>query len=67
MKTNVGSVDRVIRVIVGLALLSLLFLLNGQARWLGLIGIILLLTGFVSFCPLYSILGVSSGPAAKRS
>ena len=66
MKTNVGSVDRVIRVIIGLALLSLLFLGKGEIRWLGLIGMVPLLTAFVSFCPMYSILGVSSRAAPTR-
>jgi len=65
MKVNVGSVDRVIRVIVGLALLSLVFLLNGEIRWIGLIGVIPLLTAVVSFCPLYTILGISSRSAQK--
>ncbi|MDB6043862.1 MAG: hypothetical protein JWM63_2413 [Gammaproteobacteria bacterium] len=38
MRANVGSVDRVIRVIVGLALVSLLYVLKGESRWVGLIG-----------------------------
>jgi hypothetical protein len=36
MEANVGSVDRGVRVVIGLALLGLLFVLNGDARWLGL-------------------------------
>lgn len=67
MKANVGNVDRVIRFIVGLALLSLLFALQGSARWLGLIGLIPLLTAFMRYCPLYSILGLSSCPISKQS
>jgi len=60
MKQNVGSVDRVIRVIIGLVLLSLLFFLDGGARWFGLIGIVPLLTALISFCPLYTILGINT-------
>jgi len=60
MKQNVGSVDRIIRVIIGIVLLSLLFFLDGSARWLGLIGIVPLLTAFISFCPLYTILGINT-------
>lgn len=60
MKANVGSVDRGLRIVVGIVLLSLLFILEGNARWLGLIGIVLILTGAVSFCPLYAILGIKT-------
>ena len=67
MKVNVGSVDRVIRVIVGLALLSLVFLLNGEIRWIGLIGVIPLLTAVVSFCPLYTVLGINSGSLQNKT
>ena len=60
MKTNVGSADRVIRILVGIALLSLFFVMEGAARWLGLIGVVLILTALVSFCPIYRILGLST-------
>ena len=60
MNVNVGTVDRVIRIIVGLALLSLLFILEGNARWLGLIGIVLLGTGLTRRCPANSLLGMST-------
>jgi hypothetical protein len=63
MKANVGSIDRTLRIIVGIALLSLLFILEGNAKWFGLVGIVLILTGAVSFCPLYAILGIKSRPA----
>ena len=63
MKANVGSIDRMIRVVLGLALLSVVFLVDGSARWFGLIGLVPLLTAFTSFCPLYTILGVSTCPA----
>jgi hypothetical protein len=67
MEANVGSVDRVIRVLVGLALLSLLFVLNGNVRWLGLIGVVPLATAAFRFCPLYRMVGLSTCPlAAKR-
>ncbi len=60
MKHNVGSLDKVVRVLIGLVLLSLLFVLDGTARWLGLIGIVPLATAAMGVCPLYSILGVST-------
>ncbi len=60
MNPNVGSADRVIRIIVGLALVSLFFVLEGGARWLGLIGVVLIATAIINFCPLYRILGLST-------
>lgn len=54
--TNVGTVDRVLRIVLGLALLSLVFI-GPQTLW-GLIGIVPLATGLMKTCPLYSILGV---------
>lgn len=67
MKINVGSIDRVVRVILGLALLSLLFILDGNARYIGLIGIIPLATAAMRSCPLYSVLGMSTCPAEARA
>jgi len=60
VNVNVGNVDRVIRIVVGLVLLSLLFVLQGNARWFGLIGIVLLGTGLTRRCPAYSVLGVNT-------
>ena len=65
MKANVGSLDRAIRIFLGLALLSLVFLLNGQIRWIGLIGVVPLLTAVVSFCPMYTLLGLNSCSSVK--
>ena len=58
MERNVGGVDRAIRIVVGLGLLSLLFLLPGGMRWLGLIGLVPLLTAALGFCPLYLPFGI---------
>jgi len=65
-KTNVGGIDRILRIIVGLALLAGFFL-NADAtyRWLYLIGIVPLVTGLMRSCPLYSILGLSTCPMQK--
>jgi hypothetical protein len=60
MTKNVGSVDKVIRIVVGLALLALIFILEGDARWLGLIGLIPLVTAIMGWCPAYSLIGVST-------
>lgn len=60
MRANVGPVDRVTRIVVGLALISVLFLSSGPVRWLGLVGFIPLLTAVFSFCPLYTALGLNT-------
>ena len=65
MKHNLGTADRAIRFLLGLALLSTIFLVEGDIRWLGLIGFIPLLTALAGSCPLYSLLGFSTCPAAK--
>jgi hypothetical protein len=61
MHQNEGSIDRAVRVLVGIVLLSLF--LFGPHTWLGLIGIIPLFTGLVGFCPLYRALGLSTRTA----
>lgn len=60
MKSNVGSVDKVVRIIIALALFSLYFILEGNLRYLAAIGFVPLLTAFVSWCPLYRIFGIST-------
>ena len=60
MKPNVGSIDRVIRALLGIGLLSLLFILEGNARWWGVVGILPLATAFLRWCPAYVPFGLSS-------
>jgi Protein of unknown function (DUF2892) len=62
MKTNVGTIDRVIRIVLGVVLLSLLFLVQGNLRWIGLVGIVPLGTALMGWCPLYALFGMSSCP-----
>lgn len=63
-KTNVGGIDRVLRVVVGLALILWFFVDQGQGfwHWAKLIGIVPLATGLLATCPLYTLLGVSTCP-----
>lgn len=56
MSKNEGRIDRILRVILGLALLSLVFF-GPQTMW-GLVGLIPLVTGLVGTCPIYSLLGI---------
>ncbi len=70
MTTNVGSLDRILRIIVGLALIAfaLGFIAPGAAyAWVGWIGVVPLLTALVGSCPLYSLLGLSTCPVSKRT
>jgi hypothetical protein len=62
--TNVGSIDRILRIGVGLALLAWFFLDQGQGFWhyAKLIGIVPVLTGLMRTCPVYSLLGLSTCP-----
>ncbi|MCF8511859.1 MAG: DUF2892 domain-containing protein [Rhodobacteraceae bacterium] len=66
-KTNEGTIDRALRIIVGLALLAWYFMDQGQGFWHSakLIGIIPLATGLLGTCPLYSIFGFSTCPMKK--
>jgi Protein of unknown function (DUF2892) len=66
MKANVGSIDRMVRVVLGLALLSVVFLVDSPVRWIGLTGVVPLLTASMSFCPFYTVLGVSTCPAERK-
>ncbi len=60
---NEGSVDRVLRVVVGVALLSLVVV--GPRTWWGLLGLVPLATGLFGFCPVYQLLGVSTRPLRR--
>jgi len=61
LQKNVGSVDRILRIVLGAAMILAFFLVEGTYSWLYLLGIIPLVTGLMSSCPLYSILGISTG------
>ena len=60
MIKNVGTVDKVLRVVLGVGILSLLFILEGNLRWLGLIGLVPLATVALSWCPLYTLIGIKT-------
>ncbi len=66
MKTNVGSADKIVRIVVGIGLLSLFFILEGNMKFLGLIGIVPIATALMSWCPLYSVIGVNTCPLTEK-
>ena len=55
---NVGGIDRILRIVIGLALISLVFV-GPQTPW-GWVGMIPLLTGLFRFCPLYPLIGIKT-------
>jgi len=63
MKANVGTIDRVLRVIVGLALIGVA--VSGVSVW-GWLGVIPLATGLIKFCPAYAIFGLNTCPMKKE-
>jgi len=62
-KQNVGGIDRVLRIVVGLVLIALVFV-GPKTPW-GWIGVVPLVTGLFSMCPLYSLIGFNTCPTAK--
>jgi hypothetical protein len=63
LRNNAGRADRIVRVIVGLGLLSLTAV-GPHTAW-GYLGLVPLLTGLVGTCPLYSIIGFSTCPMTR--
>lgn len=62
---NVGTVDRVLRIIVGVVLIALVFV-GPKTPW-GWIGLIPLITGVLATCPAYRLIGLRTCPADNKS
>lgn len=58
MTRNEGSIDRTLRIVLGLALIAMVFV-GPQTAW-GWVGLVPLLTGLVGFCPLYRLVGINT-------
>jgi len=68
MKKNIGNIERIVRIVAGLAILSLT-MIGPHSLW-GLLGVVPLLTGLVGWCPPYALLGINTcgkGEAGKKS
>lgn len=65
LKNNVGTIDRALRVIIGLGALSLVFV-GPKTPW-GWVGIVPLLTAALGTCPLYTVLGISTCPVKNAA
>ena len=59
MNKNVGGIDKILRIIVGIALIASTFFVPAMSLW-GWVGVVPLLTGLFNFCPFYPLLGISS-------
>ena len=64
MKVNEGTLDRVVRVLLGIVLISLVYV-GPKTSW-GWIGILPLATGIFGFCGLYSLLGINTCPMKRH-
>ena len=64
LKNNVGKIDRMIRVVVGIILVgNVFYALHHPIGWLG---VILIVTGIAGTCPLYSIIGINTRPLSEK-
>ena len=65
MKKNMGNTDRLIRIVLGLVLVAILIFVQSAWRWVGLLGIVLVVTALINFCPLYTLFGINTNKNAK--
>lgn len=69
MTRNIGSIDRILRIVVGIILLGIAIFRPGTGYdWVGWIGIVPLLTAIIGWCPAYSLFGIDTcGRQVKRT
>ena len=67
MVKNVEVLDRMVRIFAGIALIAVADLNEGWARWLAVVGVVLLVTGFMGFSPAYWTMGKKSLTEPKMS
>ena len=65
MKSNVGGIDKILRIAVGLGALAFVLMSDSPARWWGLIGLVPLGTGLLGFCPVYPMLVLITSPLKR--
>jgi hypothetical protein len=62
---NVGGIDKILRIVIGLALIAWVLFLGGPVwAW---VGVVPLATGLMGWCPLYSVVGIRTCPAENKS
>lgn len=60
MNANVGKADKAIRLVMAVVLFSLFFIFEGNLKWIGLVGIVPLMTALMNWCPLYTVFGMNT-------
>ena len=65
LKSNTGTVDRIIRVIVGVLLVGNVF--TGLQSPIGWVGLVLIVTGAFGTCPVYSLLGINTKSLGEKA
>ena len=65
MTSNVGGIDRILRIVVGLVLIGLAA--TGTVGWWGWLGIVPLATGAIGWCPPYALFGFSTCSMKKQA
>ena len=65
MILNVGGIDRILRIVVGIVLIGLAA--TGTVGWWGWLGVVPLATGLFRFCPMYRLLGMSTCPVQNKA
>jgi hypothetical protein len=65
MQKNVGGIDRILRIVLGLGLIALAAT-SVIPAW-GYVGVVPLLTAVIGYCPAYSLFGIKTCPAAKNA
>ena len=65
MQVNVGSTDRLVRIVLGIVLVALFFVLAAPWKYVALVaGLVAITTGLTRFCGLYKLLGINTRKAA---
>jgi hypothetical protein len=70
MPANLGTIDKTLRIVIGIVLLMFAIPIGFPAtgwNWLGWIGVVPILTAFIGVCPAYTVLGISTRGRAKRA
>ncbi|WP_372612173.1 DUF2892 domain-containing protein [Aquicoccus sp.] len=60
MTRNIGNIERILRIVIGAALVLGFFVSSGTYSWLYLLGLIPLATGLIGWCPPYALLGINT-------
>ncbi|MGE5330033.1 MAG: DUF2892 domain-containing protein [Deltaproteobacteria bacterium] len=63
---NIGIFERILRIVGGMLIFSLYFVLQGNIRYIGLIGLIPIITGSIGTCPIYAVLGINSNRVREK-